>query len=64
MLGPTFVEIQGVENGNSHWCCCWCPETETSSIYGVQLSRFHLKAETERIQSPKRRVINKRQDDG
>jgi hypothetical protein len=34
------------------------PDTETSSIYWAQLSRFHLK--TDRIQSPKRRVLNKK----
>jgi hypothetical protein len=40
-----------------YWCCCWCPETETSSIYWAQLSRFHLK--TDRIQSPKHCVLNR-----
>jgi hypothetical protein len=30
-------------------CCtwCWCPETGTSSVDWAQLSRFHLKTETE-----------------
>jgi hypothetical protein len=30
-----------------YWCCCWCPETETSSFYWALLSRFHLKTEIE-----------------
>jgi hypothetical protein len=30
-----------------YWCCCWCPDTETSSIYWVHLSRVHLTTETE-----------------
>jgi hypothetical protein len=38
------------------------PETETSFFCWAHLSKFHLKAET--IQSPKRRVLSKRQDDG
>jgi hypothetical protein len=40
---PICVKIEGVVNTNSQWwsvlcwlykpcwCCCWCPETETSS---------------------------------
>jgi hypothetical protein len=43
-----------------HLVFCWCPETETSSIYWTQLSRFHLKME---IEYSLRNVI-KRQDDG
>jgi hypothetical protein len=31
----------------SNWRCCWCPETETIPFYWTQLSRFHLKTETE-----------------
>jgi hypothetical protein len=29
-----------------YWCSCWCPETETSSIYWVQLSVLYLRTET------------------
>jgi hypothetical protein len=28
-------------------CCCWWPEIGTSSVDWAQLSRFHLKTETE-----------------
>jgi hypothetical protein len=28
-------------------CCCWCPEAEIRFFYCAQLSRFHLKTETE-----------------
>jgi hypothetical protein len=38
-------------------------ETETSTIYWAQLSRFRLKTKTDRIKSPKRHALNKRQDD-
>jgi hypothetical protein len=38
------------------------PETKTNPIYWDQLSRFHLKTETE--SSVKKVVLNKRQDDG
>jgi hypothetical protein len=31
----------------TEFCCCWCPEIGTSSIDWAQLSRFHLKTETE-----------------
>jgi hypothetical protein len=30
-----------------YWWCCWCLETETSSLYWANQSRFHLKTETE-----------------
>jgi hypothetical protein len=29
-----------------NWCCCWCPETATSSVCVTQLTGFHLKPET------------------
>jgi hypothetical protein len=55
-LDPTCVQIQGVERltligglcwlYKPYWCYCWCPETETRSIYWAQMCRFHLKTET------------------
>jgi hypothetical protein len=39
------------------WCWYKCPETETSSIDWVQLSRFYLKTETE--SSLRNVVLNK-----
>jgi hypothetical protein len=39
-----------------YWCCCWCPQTQTSSIYSAQLSRFHLKTGTK--SSLQRCVLN------
>jgi hypothetical protein len=39
-------------------CWCWCPETGTNSIDWAQLSRF-LPEGGDRIQSPKRCVLNK-----
>jgi hypothetical protein len=52
---PHMCGDSGCGNVNSHWwfVLCWlykyywCLETETSSIYWAQLSRFHLKMEKE-----------------
>jgi hypothetical protein len=29
------------------WYCSWCSDTKTSAVYWAQLSRLHLKSETE-----------------
>jgi hypothetical protein len=29
-----------------HWCCCWCPETDISSVYCIQLNKLRLKKKT------------------
>jgi hypothetical protein len=39
--------------------CLRSPETKTSSMYGIQLIRLYMKTE-----SPERRVLSKRHDDG
>jgi hypothetical protein len=67
---PSVCGDSRCENVNSHWwfvlCwlhkpywyCCWCPETETSSLYWAHVSRFHLKMETE--SSSETLCLNKR----
>jgi hypothetical protein len=44
-------------------CWCWCLEIWISSIDLAQMSRL-LSEDGDRIQSPKRCVFNKNQDDG
>jgi hypothetical protein len=71
-LNHQFLKIEfylclQVEPTHLNWIdepniCCWCQDKETSCIYWVKLTTWHLKTEIEI--SFRNFILNKREDDG